>query len=217
VEGLSNAEKLGLAGSPYAGVADLLEDCRRALALAEVDARPVVRTAGAFEELRQAAGADLDQRVRALLAEVLEVLERWRAADKALRGRAEMITLPSLTDMRDQLARLVSPGFIGEAGPTQLRRYPTYLRALVQRRERLDEQVNRDRQLLAQIADVQELYLHQVAALPEGQPPGQELREVRWMLEEYRVSLWASQLGTPKPVSDQRIRKALAAASTLAR
>ncbi len=217
VEDLSNAEKLGLAGSPYAGVAELLEDCRRALVLAEVDARPEVRTAPAFEELRAAAGDDLDRRVRDLLREVLDVLERWRAADKALRGRAEMITLPSMTDMRDQLARLVAPGFIGDAGPRQLRRYPTYLRALLQRRERLEEQVNRDRQLLAQVADVQELYLHQVAALPEGQPPGRELREVRWMLEEYRVSLWASQLGTPTPVSDQRIRKALAAASTLAR
>ena len=217
VEGLGNAEKLGLAGSPYAGVADLLEDSRRALVLAEVDARPAVRTAGAFEQLRKAAGEDLDQRVRALLSEVLDVLERWRAADKALRGRAEMATLPSMTDMRDQLARLMAPGFIGEAGPTQLRRYPTYLRALLQRRERLDEQVNRDRQLLAQVTDLQELYLHQVAALPEGQPPGQELREVRWMLEEYRVSLWASQLGTPRPVSDQRIRKALAAASSVQR
>jgi ATP-dependent helicase HrpA len=217
VDGLSNAEKLGLAGSPYAGVTDLLEDCRRALVLAEIDARPQVRTESSFVELREAAGRDLEPRMRSLLGEVLDVLERWRAADKALRGRAEMVTLPSMTDMRDQLARLVAPGFIGEAGPVQLRRYPTYLRALVQRRERLDERVDRDRQLLAQVADVQALYLHQLAALPEGQPPGRELREVRWMLEELRVSLWASELGTPKPISDQRVRKALAATSTLAR
>ena len=61
-----------------------------------------------------------------------------------------------------------------------------------------------------QVADVQEAYLHRVEALPEGRPPGERLRQVRWMLEEYRVSLWAQQLGTPTPVSDQRIRRALA-------
>jgi ATP-dependent helicase HrpA len=62
---------------------------------------------------------------------------------------------------------------------------------------------------MAQVADVQEAYLHQVAALPEGRPPGETLRRVRWMLEEYRVSLWAQHLGTAYSVSDQRIRKAL--------
>jgi ATP-dependent helicase HrpA len=115
--------------------------------------------------------------------------------------------------MRAQLARLVHPGFVGEAGSAQLRRYPTYLAALDQRRERLDGQVARDRQLMDQLHDLQESWLHQVAALPEGRPPGAQLRQVRWMLEEYRVSLWAQQLGTPYPVSDQRIRKALTAAA----
>jgi ATP-dependent helicase HrpA len=66
---------------------------------------------------------------------------------------------------------------------------------------------------MAQVADLQESYLHQVAALPEGRPPGAALRRVRWMLEEYRISLWAQQLGTAYSVSDQRIRKALTEAS----
>jgi ATP-dependent helicase HrpA len=88
-----------------------------------------------------------------------------------------------------------------------------YLSALAQRRERLGSggaAVQRDRQLMDQISDLQEAYLHQVDALPPGRPPGAHLRQVRWMLEEYRVSLGAQQLGTPYPVSDQRIRKALA-------
>ena len=81
--------------------------------------------------------------------------------------------LPALTDMRAQLGRLVHAGFVGEAGPTQLRRYPTYLAALEQRRERLDEgPLNRDRQLMDQVADLQEAYLHQVDALPAGPAAG---------------------------------------------
>ena len=150
--------------------------------------------------------------VRALLAELLRVLDGWRGADKALSGRAEMTLLPALADMKAQLERLVHPGFVAEAGPEQLRRYPTYLRALSLRRAALDQggaAVNRDRALMDRIAELQESYLHQVAALPEGRPPGERLRRVRWMLEELRVSLWAQQLGTAYPVSDERIRKAL--------
>jgi ATP-dependent helicase HrpA len=122
-----------------------------------------------------------------------------------------MAMLPALTDLRAQLARLVDRGFVGRAGAAQLRRYPTYLSALEQRRDKLPGQVNRDRQLMDQVADLQAAYLHQVDALPEGRPPGAQLRQVRWMLEEYRVSLWAQQLGTPYPVSDQRIRRSLQA------
>ena len=143
------------------------------------------------------------------MGDVIRVLDAWRRAEKALSGRADMALLPALTDMRSQLGRLVHRGFVGEAGPTQLRRYPVYLTALEQRRERLPGQVNRDRQLMDQLGDLQDAYLHRVEALPAGRPPGERLRQVRWMLEEYRVSLWAQQLGTPYPVSDQRIRRSL--------
>ena len=72
--------------------------------------------------------------------------------------------------------------------------------------------MGRDRLLMDQVAGLQEAYLHRVEALPEGRPPSAGLVRVRWMLEEYRVSLWAQRLGTAYPVSDTRIRKALDAA-----
>ena len=72
------------------------------------------------------------------------------------------------------------------------------------------DQAARDRQQMDQLAELQEAYLHRVGALAPGVPPSAELRRVRWLLEEYRVSLWAQHLGTAVPVSDQRIRKALA-------
>jgi ATP-dependent helicase HrpA len=147
-----------------------------------------------------------------MVALVIRVLDGWRGADRLLGGRADMTMLPALTDMKAQLGRLVYDGFVAEAGPEQLRRYPAYLRALTDRRTRLDEgaaAIGRDRQQMDRIADLQEALLHQLDALPAGRPPGERLRKVRWMLEEYRVSLWAQQLGTPYPVSDQRIRKAL--------
>ncbi|WP_181311628.1 ATP-dependent RNA helicase HrpA [Nocardioides campestrisoli] len=208
---LSNAEKLGLAASPYPSVAELLEDVRAGVLADVVDAYPPVRDRAAYDALLAVAGTDLEASVRAAVADVIRVLAAWRACDKALSGRADLHTLPALTEMRGQLERLVHRGFVGEAGLRQLRHYPRYLAALEQRREKLGTQLARDRQLMEQVADLQAAYLHQVDALPAGRPPGAALRQVRWMLEEYRVSLWAQQLGTAQPVSDQRIRKALAA------
>ena len=62
-------------------------------------------------------GRDLVPRMHEVLASVTDVLARWRRADRVLSGRAELATLPSMTDMRDQLARLVHRGFVAEAGP----------------------------------------------------------------------------------------------------
>jgi ATP-dependent helicase HrpA len=63
-----------------------------------------------------------------------------------------------------------------------------------------------------QVAHLQEAYLHRVEALPADRPPTAALVRVRWLLEEYRVSLWDQGRGTAQPVSDTRIRKALEAA-----
>lgn len=207
-------DRLGLVGSPYASVGELLADARLAVLGGLVDAAPPVRSEAGFAALRDRAARDAEPALRALLGDVLRVLDAWRTADKLLSGRAEMALLPALADLKAQLARLVHPGFLGEAGPEQLRRYPTYLRALGLRREALDQggaAVNRDRVLMDRIADLQDLYLHQLAALPDGRPPGARLRQARWMLEELRVSLWAQQLGTAHPVSEERVRKVLAA------
>ncbi|GAB2875061.1 ATP-dependent RNA helicase HrpA [Nocardioides pacificus] len=209
LDSLTNAEKLALAGSPYPTVAELLEDCRSAVLGAAVDARPAVRDQASYDVLRAAAGQDQEAHLRAVLHDVIRVLDAWRRADRSLSGRADIYQLPALSDMQAQLARLVHRGFVGEAGGSQLRHYPRYLQALEHRRERLDGQVSRDRQLMDQIGELQEAYLHRLAALPEGRPPDATLRGVRWLLEEYRVSLWAQHLGTAVPVSDARIRKAL--------
>ena len=209
--GLDNAAKLGLAGSPYPTVAELVDDMRAAVA---GDGRRCSRTGsgraglrGARERARRGGRRPPGSGSFRRAARARRAGGRPRSASAAAPSCSPW---PPCRTCARRSARLVDRGFVGEAGPDQLRRYPAYLAAVDHRRERLDGQVARDAQLMAQVADVQEAYLHQVAALPAGRPPGAALRRVRWMLEEYRVSLWAQHLGTAYAVSDQRIRKALA-------
>jgi ATP-dependent helicase HrpA len=153
--------------------------------------------------------ARLEDVTREVLAEVVRVLTAWRDTDRVLSGSADLATLPALTDMKAQLARLVHRGFVADTGLAQLRQLPRYLSAVRLRRERLSAAVDRDRILMSQVMPLQDAYLHRVAALRERQAPPGGLVQVGWMLEEYRVSLWAQQLGTAYAVSDARIRKAL--------
>ncbi|WP_240044289.1 DUF3418 domain-containing protein, partial [Nocardioides albidus] len=213
VEGLGNAEKLGLAGTPYAGVPAILEDCLRAVVVDAVDARPPVRTRQEYDDLLAGLRPSAAAGVRDVLAELLRVLATWREVDRLLSGRADLPMLPALTDLQGQLARLVHDGFVGDAGAARLRRYRTWLAAMRERRGQLETggrpALVKDRQRMDLVQPLQEAYLARVAALPEGRPAGEGLRAIRWMLEEYRVSLWAQQLGTDGPISDVRIRKAL--------
>ncbi|TYL51357.1 ATP-dependent RNA helicase HrpA [Nocardioides sp. BGMRC 2183] len=216
VDALSMTDRLALAGSPYRTTEALLADCLRAVVL---DALPTAaelpRTPTSYDalvvRLREQAPAAVGER----LALVLRALEAQRETDRALSGRVEMALLPAVTDLQAQLGRLVFDGFVGgtgATGPARLHRYPTYLAAMRQRRARLAEgaaAVVKDRELMARFGPLEEAYLHRVAALPEGRPASPGLEEVRWMLEEYRISLWASAMGTAGKVSDVRIRKAL--------
>jgi ATP-dependent helicase HrpA len=56
---------------------------------------------------------------------------------------------------------------------------------------------------------VQDAYDELVATLPRGRADADDVREIAWQLQELRVSLWAQQLGTPRPVSEQRIYRAI--------
>ncbi len=207
---LDNAGRLALAGPPYAAASELVADVEAGLVLDLVDAGPAVRTAADLDRFLVAARTERIARVAVAVGQTSDVLVRWRSTERHLSGRAELAELPARTDMSAQVERLVYPGFVGDVGVARLRHYRRYLTALDQRRERLADQLARDRDLMARVADLQAAYAHQVAALPEGQPPPEQLRRARWLLEEYRVSLWAQQLGTDGSVSDQRIRKALA-------
>jgi ATP-dependent helicase HrpA len=166
----------------------------------------------AFTALREHVGKELPSAAGDVLADAVRVLEAWRVVDRALTGSVDLPLLPAMADMRSQVAGLVGRGFVADTGAAQLRQLPRYLEAVRLRRERLAASPARDQALMDQVLPLQEAYRNRVAALRPDAPEPLALRRVRWMVEELRVSLWAQQLGTAFPVSDARIRKALAAA-----
>jgi ATP-dependent helicase HrpA len=71
---------------------------------------------------------------------------------------------------------------------------------------------DRDRSLMKQVHEVADEYELWRASLPPARRDDAAITDVRWMIEELRVSLFAQTVGTPAPVSDKRIRRVMAEA-----
>ncbi|HSK26224.1 MAG TPA: ATP-dependent RNA helicase HrpA [Jiangellales bacterium] len=214
VSRLPQETKLALAHSAYASVPALLDDC----AAAAVD-ELVAQHGGpawdgaAFAALAAAVRAGLPDRTYEVVVAAGRVLAEARVAEREVSGTSSLTLLPALADVRTQVAALVPAGFVSTVGAQRLPDLVRYLRAVRRRLETLPNAPVRDRERMERVASVQAAYEAALAALPPGRPPPAELLEVRWMIEELRVSLFAQTLGTPYPVSETRILRAMDAAS----
>jgi ATP-dependent helicase HrpA len=121
----------------------------------------------------------------------------------------------ALDDIAQQLAELAGPRFLSRVGLGRLPDVERYLAAVERRLERLPSDPRRD---LAQAHRVRSLQAELDEATAEavldqaGPAELQALGEVRWMIEELRVSYFAQSLGTRVPVSEERVRRAIAGA-----
>ncbi|MFH5821303.1 ATP-dependent RNA helicase HrpA [Georgenia sp. AZ-5] len=212
-------EALTLAASPYRNTDELVADVQLAAVGALVDewtaahgGRPVV-DADAHGELVAHVRAHLEERVHRVIGQVVATLEAHRDLEATIKGATSMFLLNTLTEVRDQVARLVYPGFVSATPPGQLVHLPRYLRAAQRRIERAQVNVHQDADLAWKVGELEDAYDTAVEARSRLAPdPASEagLDRVRWLIEELRVSFFAQQLGTPVKVSDKRIRKALA-------
>ncbi|RPH60658.1 MAG: DUF3418 domain-containing protein, partial [Burkholderiales bacterium] len=143
-------------------------------------------------------GQELARTVAEILAEHAAVVRRLGAA----RAFA-----PASADIEAQLQALMPRRFVTATPAAQLRHLPRYLRAIGLRLDKLRNDPARDGQKLAEIAPLQQAW-RRLAAQRRGQADAQ-LEDLRWLLEELRVSLFAQELRTPTPVSVKRVRKAL--------
>ena len=107
--------------------------------------------------------------------------------------------------MRSQLDDMLYDGFLHELPPERLEHYPRYLEAMRIRLESIEKDPNRDAERMAQVEPFWHQYLQ---LLEQGRDYDEAMDEYRWLMEEFRVSLFAQQLGTRAKVSVQRLRKA---------
>ena len=169
------------------------------------------RSAAQFARLLETRAPMLEERASQELELLLEILRLARRVRSELQPLTAPAFVAAQAEMRAQLDRLFAPDFLRSTAAEWLARYPRYLQAMLRRIERLPLNVARDAALAARLrpfADAEQ-------SLDEdsrGRLARPEFELLRWMLEEFRLSLHAQELGTVVRVSEQRMAAQLAAA-----
>jgi ATP-dependent helicase HrpA len=207
---LSTAQKLALSHNPHGGVAAMFADCVNCAADGLIaDAGGPAWDAAGFARL----AGEVRPRLHAATAEVVTWAEQILRAAHAVQVRLgelrSPVLRPAVADVGEQLKGLVYPGFLTAAGTARLPAIARYLRAVQARLDRLADNPGRDAQQMAIVHRVQDEYATALAALPAAARQRAAATDIRWMIEELRVSLFAQTIGTPVPVSERRIMTAI--------
>jgi ATP-dependent helicase HrpA len=216
---LTNETKLALARSPLS-LNQLLEDCATAVAeeLIVAHGGPPFEAHG-FADMEAEARHVMGDRVATLatiaggvLASAELVQDQVVALERSDRTGAFAY---ALADVRRQVDDLVHRGFVAATGGERLGNLLRYFDAASRRLERLAGDLRRDASRQAVIDRVEARYEAALDEYTSARLAGEattaagSLAEVRWMIQELRVSLWAQNLGTSGPISEERITRAL--------
>lgn len=211
---LTNQQKLALSSNPHGSIQALFDDCATAAADKLIaDHGGPAWDEESFRKLYDKVRADLVDTTVRTVAQVQQVLAAWQACERRLKATNSLALINNVQDVRTQLNALVPSGFVTRTG---LRRLPDLMRYLVavdRRLQQMPSGAQRDTTRMEKVHEMQDEYAWLLEQLPQGRPVPQQVLDIRWMIEELRVSYFAHALGTAYPVSDKRIVKAIDAAA----
>ena len=189
-------------GSQETLIDDLVQS---SLALAAGERPAGVRDGNAFQALLAAVRADLGPLFRRQSGYLDEALGRWSEISRQL-DNAYFRKRPAVyNDMRTALDDMVYEGFLQHLPPQRLQHYPRYLEAMSIRLASVELDPQRD---AARMRDVEPFWQRYLELLEQGREYDDTVDQYRWLLEEFRVSIFAQQLGAREKVSVKRLQEA---------
>ena len=205
-EKLPNKAKLGLYFTPFGRVLDLIDDCIAcAVDKLIADFGGFVWNEEGFDKLRDFVRENVNEVTVDIAQKVEQILTLTHQLNQRLKGKMDFTMAFALSDMKSQISGLIYQGFVQKSGYARLPDLLRYLQAIDKRMDKLAQDVNRDRAAMLRVEQVQQAYQQLLAKLPKSKPISDEVAEIRYMIEELRVSLFAQQLGTKYQVSDKRV------------
>jgi ATP-dependent helicase HrpA len=202
--------KLAMSRHPYPSSSAEIDDCAAA-AVDEIIAENggPAWDADAFAKLLEAARMSL----RIKTADVVSVAARVLGEAHPVEARLDALTIPAMAesagDMRAQLAGLIYPGFISGIGARRLPDVARYLRGIGHRLDKAPAAIGRDLDRMDAVHRVSDDYDQLLIELGPDARYREDVKAIRWMIEELRMSLFAQPLGAAIPVSEPRILAAI--------
>lgn len=199
--------RLTLGTNPDGDLSALLDDCADAATDALVAAP--VWTRAEFVALQQRAAKSLLPTTLDIVGRVEKVLAAAQEVQLLVPADPPPAQTDAIADIRAQLNRLLPAGFVTATGPAHLADLNRYLLGIRRRLDGLPRAAQADRDRMQRVHAVRDAYDELVQNLPQPARAAADVRDIARQIEELRVSLWAQQLGTPRPVSEQRIYRAI--------
>ncbi|CAA0088105.1 ATP-dependent RNA helicase SrmB [Zhongshania aliphaticivorans] len=186
-----------------------LEGCLLAAARHSFDVDPakLPEVESDFERLWQDGRANFTSNAERYAALLTEILGHYSEIRRALKKLNALSWIHSINDINQQIKALFAEGFITELSLDELEQYPRYLRAVLQRITKLDGHYQRDRQCTLILEPLQQQLSEFIEKSSDRSRAYSVVREYRWQLEEFRISLFAQNIGTRAPVSEKRLKQ----------
>jgi ATP-dependent helicase HrpA len=202
---LTSAIRDDRTGKPLGGAEGLRGDIVEA-ALRELFAGldPDVRTRSAFEHARETLARQLFPVAVEHLALAEAIIAGYSELRPLLQPPLMGFARANYDDLEEQLRELLAPGFLRDTGRARLAQFPRYLKAMKLRAERLRQDPARDQ---ARMLGVQLYWREYLKLRATGSSNGAQLDELRWLVEEMRVSTFAQEIRTVESVSPKRLAK----------
>ncbi|WP_413462031.1 ATP-dependent RNA helicase HrpA [Corynebacterium kefirresidentii] len=206
VKGLPLQQRVAVDSYPHGGADGLVNDARvAAIRDLMLEAGGPVRTPSAFQKLKDTIKPQVPGRVRQAVVAIAPGLAEY----SNLRAELAHWDGATIDDMREQLEFLLPRNAITIHGMSHLRHLPRYIQAMRIRLEDMNLDPDRDADRQAEVDNAKAYLANRLRSLPPGREKTREVKDIRWMVEELRVSLFAQRLGTAHAVSLRRIQKAV--------
>ena len=207
-EKLPNKSKLGLYFNSFGTVLMLIDDCIACAVDELIDKyNQNIQNQDQYQKLLDYTKTNINETVIDIAKQVESILTLHYNINKKLKGRVDLSLAFALSDIKKQLSNLVYKGFVADSGYKRLADVYRYLLAIEKRIEKLMGNVTKDRQSMNIIEEVENQYEKWVNSLPQIVRSKDSVINIRWMIQELRVNLFAQQLGTPYPISPKRVKQ----------
>ncbi len=148
----------------------------------------------------------LDEKLTELSRQLTSILDFYQQLKKKLKN-PPLNWLDAMSDIQNQLNNLMHTDFILETHIDNLNNFTRYLKAIEKRLEKIQGNPERDRKARIEVSSLWADYEKRASALRKNNQHSAQLDAYRWLLEEYRISLFAQEIKTLTPISAKRLKK----------
>jgi len=202
-------QKACLCYAPYGTCQDLTQQVIDRALRQLITTPEQIKTQQAFENALEILRHQWIETAQIIAQQTQAILVAHQNIAKKIKGKMNPRWLASMSDLKTQLDGLISKDFVRNTPEKWFKQCPRYLQGLEKRLEKIDIDPIKDQQGIRQITPI----LNQFKDLFAQQTPQNkdQLIEIRWQIEELRLSIFSQPMKTLNPVSIKRIEKMLKA------